>query len=87
MPDGLRNTVGQILINGRENGYLKGVSTRSDPSTCLKRTLPGFNLGTLHTFDVSSDISDKALLCAVIEDLLPQCAGLLEINYVGATNE
>ena len=49
----------------------------------MRRTLPSLDLATLGVLEVDSDIVHEVLLVGVIEDLLPKCTGLLEVDCKG----
>ena len=49
----------------------------------MRRTLPSLDLATLGVLEVDSDIVHEVLLVGVVEDLLPERTGLLEVNCEG----
>ena len=78
----LRDAVGDLLVDGSEHRHW-----RQQPSAILERdreqvirTLPGLDLAALSVLEVNSDVVHEVLLVCVVEDLLPECTGLLEVN-------
>lgn len=47
-----------------------------------RRTLPLLDDGALDATEVSCNVADEVLLLGVVEDLLPESAGLLEVDYM-----
>ena len=47
------------------------------------RTLSGLDLAALGVLEVDSDVVHEVLLVGVVEDLLPERTGLLEVDWKG----